>query len=230
MRLIKLIAAFFLVCSGSHQARAAVTMTFWSHELGNSFPHAFVTLRGIPDAGGAPVDVNYGFTARTLSPALLFRPVAGKLEVATANYIRSSDAQFSVVMTDTQYAAIIALAAEWGGSNSQYRLGDRNCVHFVQEAARRVGLTGLDQLKLMKRPRSFLKAIAVANAGSITVNDLHGKAYLDGLTPLRGLPDPAPHMPEGATFSRSLSAIQTAGRSDAPTGVSSSNAKRTLAQ
>ena len=34
---------------------------------------------GIPDAGGRPVDANYGFTARSVSPAILVRAVRGMI-------------------------------------------------------------------------------------------------------------------------------------------------------
>jgi len=166
-------------------AHAAVTVTFWSHELGNSFPHAFFTLRGVPDAGGPPVDLNYGFTARTLSPAILFGTVAGKLDIAKPGYMAGSDAQFSVILTDRQYADLLALVAAWGGkTDSRYNLNRRNCVHFVQEAARLSGLTGLDHSGLMKKPRSFLKAVAAANPGRVIVLDLPGRAYLATLPAL----------------------------------------------
>ncbi|WP_342355169.1 hypothetical protein [Sphingomonas sp. CFBP 8760] len=167
-------------------AQAAVTVTFWSHELGNSFPHAFFTLRGVPDAGGPPVDVNYGFTARTLSPAILFGTVAGKLDIAKPFYMAGSDARFSVILTDRQYADLLALVAAWSGKNgdSRYNLNRRNCVHFVREAARLAGLTGLDHPGLMKKPRSFLKAVAAANPGRVVVLNLPGRAYLATLPAL----------------------------------------------
>jgi hypothetical protein len=172
-------------------AQAAVTVTFWSHELGNSFPHAFFTLRGVPDAGGPPVDANYGFTARTLSPAILFGTVAGKLDIAKPFYMAGSDAQFSVILTDRQYADLLALVAAWSGKaggDSRYNLNRRNCVHFVQEAARLAGLTGLDHPGLMKKPRSFLKAVAAANPGRVVVLDLPGRAYLATLPALPPAP------------------------------------------
>jgi hypothetical protein len=172
-------------------AQAAVTVTFWSHELGNSFPHAFFTLRGVPDAGGPPVDANYGFTARTLSPAILFGTVAGKLDIAKPFYMAGSDAQFSVILTDRQYADLLALVAAWGGKaggDSRYNLNRRNCVHFVQEAARLAGLTGLDHPRLMKKPRSFLKAVAAANPGRVVVLNLPGRAYLATLPALPPAP------------------------------------------
>lgn len=167
-------------------AHAAVTMTFWSHEFGNSFPHAFFTLRGTPDAGGPPIDTSYGFTARTLTPAILMGTVAGKLEVGARGYIASSDARFSVVLTDAQYAQVRALAAAWDAKtgDSRYNLNKRNCIHFVKEAARTIGLSGLDHPTLMKRPRSYLLAVAAANRAAITTIDLPGKTYLTMLPPL----------------------------------------------
>ena len=94
-----LLATALLLSSlfGAAPAWAAVTITFWSHELGNSFPHAFFTLRGVPDAGGAPVDANYGFTAKSVSPKLLLGTVAGRLDISKPFYIAGSDAQFTLV-------------------------------------------------------------------------------------------------------------------------------------
>ena len=166
-------------------AQAAVTITFWSHEFGNSFPHAFVTLRGTPDAGGAPVDTAFGFTAKAVTPAILLGDVAGTLDIPKTNYIENSDAQFSVVLTDAQYAQELALAQAWDGkSGTRYNLGKRNCIHFVKEAARIAGLAGLDFPRLMKRPRSYLLAVGAANAGTVTTIALKGDAYFAALPPL----------------------------------------------
>ncbi len=184
--LLRLIALFCLCAGYALPAQAAVTITFWSHELGNSFPHAFFTLRGVPDAGGAPVDTNAGFTAKSVSPALLMGPVAGKLDIARPSYVASSDAQFSVVMSDAQYVAVLRLVDAWseGKPDSVYRLGDHNCVHFVKEAARLVGLSALDQPGLMKKPRSYLKAVLAGNVGRVTPVEMHGKQYLASLGPI----------------------------------------------
>lgn len=178
-------------------AQAAVTITFWSHEFGNSFPHAFITLRGVPDAGGGPVDANYGFTARTVSPAILFGAVPGRIDTAKPAYMAGSDAQFSLEITDAQYADVLRLVDEWSEAtgNATYLMNSRNCVHFTQEAARRVGLTTLDFPKLMKKPRSFLQAVAAANAGQVTVLDRRGAEYLAGLEPLPAPGTPPPPAP-----------------------------------
>ncbi|WP_343527255.1 hypothetical protein [Sphingomonas sp.] len=192
-------------------AQAAVTITFWSHELGNSFPHSFFSLRGVPDAGGPPVDANYGFTAKSISPALLMGTVKGRLDISKPFYIATSDAQFSYVMTDAQYADILALVAAWDEKtgDARYNLNNRNCVHFVQEAARRIGLVGLEQPLLMKKPRSFLKAVAQANPGRVTVIGQHGKAYLASLPPLTAKTTTAPMPPVTQPVAGTSSSMST---------------------
>lgn len=184
-RLLTAFAALLLSLTAL-PAQAAVIITFWSHELGNHFPHAFFTLRGVPDAGGAPVDLNFGFTPKAISPAILFGPVQGRIDIAKPGYVEGSDAQFSAVLSDAQYADILRLADEWDEKKGDgtYRMNTRNCVHFTQEAARRAGLAKVDFPALMKKPRSFLKAVAAANAGRITLIDRHGKEYLPTLEPI----------------------------------------------
>lgn len=179
MRFVATIAALLLSLAAL-PAQAAVIITFWSHEFGNHFPHAFFTLRGTPDAGGARVDLNYGFTPKAITPAILFGPVKGRIDIAKRAYMEGSDAQFSLTLTDAQYADILRLVDEWDetkGDNT-YRMNTRNCVHFAQEAARRAGLATVGFSALMKKPRSFLKAVAAANAAQVTVINRSGKEHL----------------------------------------------------
>ncbi len=193
-RMTRLVAALaaLLLSLAALPAHAAVTITFWSHEFGNHFPHAFFTLRGTPDAGGEPVDLNYGFTPKAISPAILFGPVQGRIDIAKRGYMEGSDAQFSLVLTDAQYADILRLVNEWDETKGDgtYRMNTRNCVHFAQEAARRAGLTRVDFPALMKKPRSFLKAVASANAAQVTIIDRHGKQYLAALEREKRAPEP----------------------------------------
>lgn len=170
-------------------AQATVTITFWNRDFGNYFPHAFFTLRGTPDRGGPAVDGSYGFTAQSVSPALLFGNVKGRVETPKLTYMEGSHARFAVTLTDAQYDAILRLIAGWSEKtgDSTYNLGKRNCVHFVREALRTSGLEGLDHPKLMKKPTSFLSAVESANAGHVIVIDKIGKEYLASLPPINGV-------------------------------------------
>lgn len=170
----------------AHPAAAQVTITFWSHDQDQEFPHAFFALKGMPDAGGPVLDENYGFTAKALTPAILWGSVAGEVQTAKPGYIRRSDAQFSVMLSDAQLAGVQALVTEWRAV--KYNLNKRNCVHFVAEALRRSGLTVPALPKLMKKPKSFLVTVGKANEGRVTQIRLKGPAYIAAY----GMPGAAP--------------------------------------
>ena len=145
-------------------ASAQITVAFYSHELGSSFPHAFIVLQGTPEAGGPPVDANFGFTAKAVSPALLMGPVHGVIETAKPAYVRNSDRKFAMTITDQQHAALIALIEKWKTlPGKSYDLNRRNCIHFVGEAAQILGLKVVFERKLLKRPRSFLENVLRLN-------------------------------------------------------------------
>ncbi|MDR6789346.1 hypothetical protein J2Y58_002717 [Sphingomonas sp. BE138] len=188
MRRWLLRAALLLVAVGAGPVQAAVTITFWSRDFGNTFPHAFFMLRGTPDAGGTPVDAAYGFTAKSLTPAILFGNVAGRVERPKPFYINGSHVRFSRTLTDAQYGAILSLVREWHEEtgDATYNLNKRNCVTFVREAARRAGLTIVDFPKLMKKPTGYLRAVAGAQPQAVTIIDKTGKEYLPTLPPLSG--------------------------------------------
>ena len=147
-------------------ALAGVTVTFYSHELGNSFPHAFFRVTGTLDAGGPPVDQNYGFTARRVTPAILFGPVEGEIEHAKPGYVESSDAQFTLAISDAEYHRLMAVVEKWRSRPGRsYDLNKANCVHFIGEAAAAVGLVVDVPARLMKKPRSYLQDVQRRNSG-----------------------------------------------------------------
>jgi hypothetical protein len=169
-RLAPWFAAALLLLLGAAPAAAAVTITFYSHELGSSFPHAFVTLAGAPDRGGAPLDADFGFTAKTVSPAILWGRVSG--EVVSnhgASYIKGSNRHFSLTLSDGEYDQVMATIARWRSlKQPSYDLGSRNCVHFVADLARSVGMTVDTPPKLMKKPRSYLEHLTAENRPWLT--------------------------------------------------------------
>lgn len=168
-RVLALAATLFLICAAA-PAAAAVTITFYSHELGSSFPHAFVTMAGAPDRGGAATDADFGFTAKTVSPAILWGKVSG--EVVSnhgASYIRGSNRHFSLTLSDAEYDQLMATIARWRSlPQPSYDLGSRNCVHFVADLARSIGMTVDTPPKLMKKPRSYLEHLTEQNRPWLT--------------------------------------------------------------
>jgi hypothetical protein len=146
-------------------AAAAVEIAFYSRELGgNNFPHAFIVLRGTLDATGEAVDTSLGFTAHSVTPALLFGSVRGEVVVEGERQIARSDRQFALVVTDEQYHAAMAVVERWRARpQPSYNLNRANCVWFVSEIAAAIGLRIEISERLSKRPRSFLQGLVRLN-------------------------------------------------------------------
>jgi hypothetical protein len=156
LRLILL--SLLLFCAGlTNPARAEVVVSFYSHDFGDRFPHAFIVMKGKLEATGEVVDANYGFTATSVSPAILLGSVKGEVQTSKPDYIAKSNRQFGVTVDDATYARILAKVAEWRDRKQpSYSLNKRNCVHFVMELAEVVGLKVNRKSKLFKKPKSFL--------------------------------------------------------------------------
>jgi hypothetical protein len=160
MRILGMILALFLLPT---PAAAQVVLSFYSHELGSSFPHAFVVLKGKTEEG-RDVDTNFGFTAKTLTPAILMGSVRGVVETSKPSYVASSDRQFSVQLDDRQFKDVLAVVERWRTRpGKSYNLNKSNCIHFVGEVAQAVGLKVVFEKALIKKPRSFLLSLATLN-------------------------------------------------------------------
>jgi len=145
-------------------APAAVEIAFYSKEFGDSFPHAFVRLEGTLDANGAAVDANYGFTARHVSPAVLFGSVTGEIISAGHAYIADSDRHVSFVLSDQEYGVVLETVERWRTLDQpSYNLNRRNCVFFVADVARALGMVANTPPALMKKPRSYTEALVRDN-------------------------------------------------------------------
>ncbi|KQZ77422.1 hypothetical protein ASE06_03755 [Sphingopyxis sp. Root214] len=153
-----ILLSFLMLCAGlTAPAHAEVVVSFYSHDFGDRFPHAFIVMKGKLDATGEVVDANYGFTAVSVSPAILLGSVKGKVESSKPDYIAKSDRQFDVTVDDATYALVMAKVAEWRDrAQPSYSLNKFNCVHFVMELAEVVGLKVDRKSKLFKKPKSFL--------------------------------------------------------------------------
>ena len=147
-------------------ARAEVVATFYSHDFGDHFPHAFVKLKGTDESTGQAVDTNYGFTATSVSPAILMGSVKGMIETKDAKYIADSNPHFSVKLSDPEYQRFMAFVEKWRSlPGKSYNLGKRNCVHFAMEAAALLGLSVNRQSRYFKKPKTFLLEVMGMNKG-----------------------------------------------------------------
>jgi hypothetical protein len=158
--------AFLLLLSGVQApAQAAVEIAFYSRELGgNNFPHAFIALHGTVDSTGEQVNTTYGFTAHSVTPAVLFGSVTGEVVVEGERQRARSTRQFALILSDERYHAVMEVVDEWRNRpQPSYNLNHRNCVHFVAALARTVGLRVEEVPRLMKRPRSFLLHVRELN-------------------------------------------------------------------
>lgn len=162
MMLKRLLLTFFiapLLC-WANVAHAAVTITFYSHELGSQFPHAFATLKGRVNSTGEMVDTNVGFTAVNTGPSILFGWVEGKTSVLKPKYIADSSPHFTYELTDAEYRAVIATREKWRTKKqNSYNLNKANCVHFIADVATAAGLKINPKSKFYKKPTSFLKEV-----------------------------------------------------------------------
>ncbi len=156
-----LILPFLLFAQTAH---AAVTITFYSHDFGSHFPHAFIVLKGTVGSTGEVVDTNYGFTAVNVSPAILWGRVKGKIETSKPKYVADSNRHFSIELTDAQYASVITKVEEWRNKKQKsYSLNKSNCVHFVGEVARLLGLKTNPKSKYFKKPKTYLREVESLN-------------------------------------------------------------------
>jgi hypothetical protein len=149
-------------------AQAAVTLTFYSRDmhvglLNIQFPHGFVVLSGMTDAG-VPVDANYGFTATDVTPAIMFGPVNGEIIGAKPSYIADARPHFSLTISDDRYQAVMALMAAWRDApQPSYDLNGHNCMTFVKATAVAAGLEVSDAPRFMGEPSDFLDDVAARN-------------------------------------------------------------------
>lgn len=144
-------------------ASAEVTLTFYSHHfgtygLGVTFPHAYVRLSGTTKADAKPVNANYGFTAQTISPSIMWEPVEGFVISMPDDYMAMSQPHLSLPISDEQYRSVLAIVDRWRKyPQPSYNLNSKNCVTFVREIAIALRLPASNDVKFIRSPREFLE-------------------------------------------------------------------------
>lgn len=165
LRAILLPLTLLLACWAS-AAQAEVLVSFWSHDQDRNYPHAFLTMQGTIDATGRRVDDSIGFTARSVTPTILIASVDGRMERVSRSYRArpTSRAHFTLRLDDAGFARLQGFIARWRSqAQPSYNLNNRNCVHFVMEAAALLGLQVNRRSSHFLAPRLFLDEVARLN-------------------------------------------------------------------
>jgi hypothetical protein len=146
---------------------AQVLLSFHSFNgsmLGGRFPHTFIVMQGTLEATGAAVNENYGYTAKSVSPAVLSGPVHHAIMVEKAKYITTTNRHFAVPISDATYRRIVAEVGKWRDEPGKaYKLDTHNCIHFVGRMAEIAGLTVDYPKALIRKPKAWLNHVTDLN-------------------------------------------------------------------
>ncbi|MEP3049929.1 MAG: hypothetical protein ABJP48_09760 [Erythrobacter sp.] len=167
MKRLCLIIATMMALLWSGPAFAQVQMSFHSFNgsvLFGRYPHAFIALEGTLQSTGEAINENYGFTARSVSPAILRGPVEHEISVEEPKYLRKTNRHFTITLTDNQYRQVISEMRNWRDAPGRYySLDTRNCIHFVGAIAQIVGLRVEYPENMLRRPKKWLNHITGLN-------------------------------------------------------------------
>jgi len=162
-----LVAVALALATWAVPAQAEVKVHFHSFNgslLGNRFPHTFVVLEGRLDDTGEVVDENWGFTAKTVSPAILAGPVVHEVYSEKPRYIRSTNRHFTLTVSDATYRRMREEMIAWRDAPGKYYdLDTRNCIHFVGRMAELGGLRVDYPRNLLRKPKAWLNRIGELN-------------------------------------------------------------------
>ena len=148
-------------------ALARVDVSFHSFNgsvLVGRYPHTFIVMEGTLDGTGEVVNENYGFTAKNVSPAILKGPVVHDISIEKPKYVKSTNRHFTITVSDAKYREIVAEMRKWRDQPGKYYdLDKRNCIHFVGQMAKIVGLKVDYPEDMLRRPKKWLNHITALN-------------------------------------------------------------------
>ena len=157
-------AMLSLLWSGAAVAEVQIHFQSFNGSPFGRYPHTFIVLEGTLEADGTPVNENYGFSARSSSAAITGGWTEHMVLHESEKNVRKTNRHFSITLSDEQYFAVVAQVREWQTEpGKRYNLGERNCIHFVGELARLLGLTVEYPDNMLRRPKKWLNHITALN-------------------------------------------------------------------
>lgn len=166
IRVFRLFAALLaLITAGAAMAEVRVTFHSFNGAMPfGRFPHTFVSFAGTLEATGQPVRENFGWSAKTISPAILNGPVYGIILIEKDKWLTKTNRHFTVPLTDAQYLRLRAeVEAFRTAPGKHYSLETRNCIHFVGRMAELIGLKVEYPPEMMRKPREWLNRVGTLN-------------------------------------------------------------------
>lgn len=164
---LSLALAFASLLATAQPAEAKVRVSFHSFNgsvVFGRYPHTFVVFEGTLEETGQAINENFGFTAKTVSPAILNGPVAHMIWVEEAKWIGKTNRHFTLTVDDETYRKMRAEVEAWRNAPGKfYDLETRNCIHFVGKIAQLGGLKVDYPKDLLRKPRSWLNRLSSLN-------------------------------------------------------------------
>ena len=161
---VLLLLAALLAWHGPAQARVDVHFHSFNGSFFGRYPHAFVVFEGTLDDTGHKVFENFGFSARSASPAVLAGPVAHMIYIEEPKWIGKTNRHFTLSVSDATYRRMKAEVIAWRDAPGRYYdLDQRNCIHFVGRIAELGGLRVEFPPAMLRKPKEWMNYIAQLN-------------------------------------------------------------------
>ena len=161
--MLHLVLAVLGLVAFAQPAAAKVQVHFHSFNgsvLFGRYPHTFVVFEGTLDDTGHKVFENFGFSARSASPAVLAGPVAHMIYIEEPKWIGKTNRHFTVTVDDATYRTMRAEVETWRTHPGKfYDLDTNNCIHFVGRLAQLAGLKVDYPKNLLRKPRAWLNRV-----------------------------------------------------------------------
>ncbi|MHA6317890.1 hypothetical protein ACXYN8_09540 [Altererythrobacter sp. CAU 1778] len=131
--------------------------------FGGRYPHTFVVFEGELEDGRKVME-NYGFSAKTASPAVLAGPVTHMVISEKPKYLKTTNRHFTITVSDAKFREMRAEVFRWRDAPGKYYdLKTRNCIHFVGKMAQMAGLSVDYPENMLRKPKAWLNHITARN-------------------------------------------------------------------